>query len=120
MPRTVTWKPLYYYHTRLLDEADRLRRDLPSQALQLHGPATVTLFVRHHYRAIQDLLAYTHRQLESAALTEHRNQGRAYSLNEIHQFIDDELEKLLTYLEQAFPEYLDPTAPSPTAAVRKS
>lgn len=101
----------YYYHTRLLDEADRLRRDLPSQALQLHGPATVTLFVRHHYRAIQDLLAYTHRQLEPAALTEHRNQGRAYSLNEIHQFIGDELEKLLTYLEQAFPEYLDPTAP---------
>ena len=100
----------FYYHTQLLDEADRLRRTLPSQALQLHGPATVTLFVRHHYRAIQRLLAYTHRQLEPVVSTEH-HQPRAYSLDEIHQFIAAELEKLLTYLEQAFPEYLDPTAP---------
>ena len=101
----------FYYHTQLLDEAARLRRDLPERALQCPDAAAVGLFVRHYQQALQNLLTHARAQLDPARWPGYYGPVRDYSPADVYQFQYSELEKLLAYVEQTFPEHLNLATP---------
>lgn len=97
----------FCYHTQLLDEASRLRMSLPEHALQQPDEAATKRFVQHHQRVLQKLLNHARQQLapESAQLGLLPESSSA----DVPQQVYFEVEKLLAYFEQTFPEYLDLT-----------
>lgn len=101
----------FFYHTHLLDEAARLRRALPERALKRQDAASLTLFVQHYQHGLQNLLAQVHAQTESAHRAGRYGQASDYSLAEVYHLLYVELEKLLVYIEQAFPDQLNLNAP---------
>ena len=101
----------FYYHTQLLDEAARLHRALPACALLRPDAAAVTRYVQHHQRTLQNLLTHTQQQLEPTLRASFYGAPQHYSLAEVHQLLYVEVEKLLAYFEQSFPEHLNLTTP---------
>ena len=101
----------YYYHTQLLDEAARLHRALPACSLLCPDAAAVTRYVQQHQRTLQNLLTHTQQQLEPARRASCYGAPQLYSLAEVHQLLYVEVEKLLAYFEQSFPEHLNLTTP---------
>ncbi|WP_310391912.1 hypothetical protein [Hymenobacter sp.] len=101
----------FYYHTQLLDEAARLHRALPACALLRPDTAAVTRYVQQHQRTLQNLLTHVRQYLEPARRADYYGTPQFYSLAEVHQLMYVELEKLLAYFEQSFPEHLNLTTP---------
>jgi len=101
----------FYYHTQLLDEAARLRRALPACALLRPDAAAVTRYVQQHQHTLQNLLAHARQQLEPARRAACYGISQLYSLAEVHQLMYVEIEKMLAYFEQSFPEHLNLTTP---------
>ena len=101
----------FYYHTQLLDEAARLRRVIPSRALQQPDAAAVARYVQQHQRTLQGLLSHVQEQIGPACALGCYGAPREYTPSDVQQMFYVGLEKLLAYFEQIFPEHLNLTAP---------